>query len=69
MYDLLFQSLLVENANIKAEVRKLRIENSELTKKATQACGNARHMEVTSLTHLECPNNLLTLEPSPCWTC
>ena len=42
----MFQSLLVENANIKAELRKLRIENSELAKKAAQACGNARHMEV-----------------------
>ena len=53
--NLLFQSLLVENANIKAEVRKLRIENSELTKKVTQACGNARHMEVTSLTQFRVP--------------
>lgn len=44
-----FQSLLVENANIKAELRKLRIENTELTKKAAQACGNARHMEVTMI--------------------
>ena len=39
---------------MKAELRKLKIENSELTKKTTQACGNARYMEVIQqqmLTH------------------
>jgi len=41
---------------MKAELRKLKIENSELIKKTTQACGNARYMEVIlcskCLTHL-----------------
>lgn len=43
------QAVLVENTSLKAEIRKLRIENSELMKRVRFADTNAKYMRVSSI--------------------
>ena len=40
------QAVLVENANLKAEIRKLRIENTDLLRRVRFADSNAHYMRV-----------------------
>ncbi len=51
MCPLLFtpQAILVENASLKAELRQLRIENTELLRRVRFTDNNAYHMRVRVL--------------------
>lgn len=45
------QSVIVENASMKAEIRKLRIENNDLMKRVRFADINAQYMRVRHIEH------------------
>ena len=45
----IFQATLVENAHLKAEIRKLRIDNADLLRRVRFADTNAHYMRVCVL--------------------